>query len=247
MLRALFIDDWQREAYHQQQNKAENRYQTAKRLTNVVLNRTGAPACCWLLCMMCIFFVLNHAFNFTINNVPLHAATGSTCDISPLLRFSFYQPVHYKQNDSDFPSDTTEDYGRFVGTSENVGHAMTFKILTSDTNKVLYRSNVRPADDHTSINLRDEPLAMPKIVKSLADDVDDSNFEEPSLIDEENAHTSPQPKHRKHIPIIDPSDLVGRYFLQTEEDRQRLRVKIAKAIETYEDELNKNSARRELI
>ena len=49
------------------------------------------------------------------------------------------------------------------------------------------------------------------------------------------------------MPIIDPSDLVGRSFLQTEEDGQRLRVKIVKAIEIYEDELNKNSARREFI
>ena len=49
------------------------------------------------------------------------------------------------------------------------------------------------------------------------------------------------------MPIIDPSDLVGRSFLHTEEDGQRLRVKMVKAIETYEDELNKNSARREFI
>ena len=49
------------------------------------------------------------------------------------------------------------------------------------------------------------------------------------------------------MPIIDPSDLVGRSFLRTEEDGQRLRVKIVKAIETYEDELRKNSARREFI
>ena len=58
-LRALFADDWQSEVHHQHQNKAENRCQTVKRLTNVVFNRTGAPACCWLLCMICVCFVLN--------------------------------------------------------------------------------------------------------------------------------------------------------------------------------------------
>ena len=46
------------------------------------------------------------------------------------------------------------------------------------------------------------------------------------------------------MPIIDPSDLVGRSFLCTEEDGQRLRIKIVKAIETYEDESHKNSARQ---
>ena len=177
--------------------------------------------------------------------MPLTAAAGSTCDISPLLRFSFYQPVYYKRDDSSFPSDTTEEHGRFVGTSENLGHDMTFKILTSDTNKVLHRSNVRPADDPVSANLRAEPLVVPKVAKSLSDNVDESNFEEPPLIDEDSNNPLPQSELRNSTPIIDPSDLVGRSFLRTEEDGQRLRVKIVKAIETHEDELDKNSARRE--
>ena len=103
--------------------------------------------------MLYVCFILNHTFNFNINNVPFNAATGSTCDISPMLRFYFCQPVYYKMDDSSFPSDSTEAYGRFVGISENVGHDMTFKILTSDTNKVINRSNVRPADDPASANL----------------------------------------------------------------------------------------------
>lgn len=88
--RALFIDDWQSKTCHQHQNKAENCYQTAKILTNAVLNRTGALTCCWLLHMLHICFVLNHTYNFTVNNVPLTADTGSACDISPSLYFSFY-------------------------------------------------------------------------------------------------------------------------------------------------------------
>ena len=182
--------------------------------------------------------------------MPLNAAAGSACDISPLLRFSFYQPVCYKQDDSNFPSDSTEAYGHFTGIAENAGHDMTFKVLTDDTNKVLHRSNVRPADDPASANLKIEPLTVPKVVKSLTDDISDSVFEEPLLIDEDTdaSHTSSTPSDaHKSMPIIDPSDLVGRSFLRTEEDGQRLRVKIVKAIETYEDELHKNSARREFI
>ena len=197
--------------------------------------------------MMHVRFILNHTYNYTINNAPLNTATRSVCDISPLLRFSFYQPFYYKQDDSNFPSDSAEAYGRFAGISENVGHDMTFKVLTGNTNKALHRSNVRPADDPTSANLKVEPLAVPKVVKSLADHINDSVFKEPPLIDEHADTPSPSSDKHKSMPIIDPSDLVGRSFLCTEEDGQRLRVKIVKAIETYEDELHKNSARREFI
>jgi hypothetical protein len=48
-------------------------------------------------------------------------------------------------DDSDFPSDTREKRGHFVGINETVGHAMIFNILTDDTLKVIHRSNVRSA------------------------------------------------------------------------------------------------------
>ena len=158
--------------------------------------------------------------------MPLTAAAGSTCDISPLPRFSFYQPVHYKCDDSSFPSDTTEEHGQLVGVSDKADYNKTFKILTSDTNKILHRSRARPADDLVSMNLRAEPLAVPKVVKSLSDDVGISIFEEPPLIDKESDNPLPQPKLHHPTPNIDPSDLVGRSFLHPEEDGQCLRVKI---------------------
>ena len=131
--------------------------------------------------------------------------------------------------------------------SEHVCHAMTFKILTSDTNKTLHGSNVHPADDTSSLNLRAESLTVPQVVKSLNDDISDSTFDVPSLVNEDNEELPPEPTSRKHMPIIDPSDLVGRSFLRTEEHGQRLRVKIVKAIEAHEDELDKNSDHRQFI
>ena len=50
-----------------------------------------------------------------------------------------------------------------------------------------------------------------------------------------------------NLPIVDPSDLVWRSFLRPEEDGQRLRVKIVKAIEAYNDDLDKLPTRREFI
>ena len=71
-----------------------------------------------------------------------------------ILRYHWWQEVYYKIDDSDFPSDTREMKGHFVGIAEHVGHAMSFKILTANTNRIIVRSNVRAADDSPSANLR---------------------------------------------------------------------------------------------
>ena len=101
--------------------------------------------------MTYVCFVLNHTYNATIGNLPLTAAAGSTRDISPLLGFSFFRPIYYKIDGSDFPSDTIEEHGYFVSIAESVGHAMTFKILTSNTDEILCRSNMCPANNPTSL------------------------------------------------------------------------------------------------
>jgi hypothetical protein len=50
----------------------------------------------------------------------------------------FWEPVYYKLDNSDFPSDSSEKRGHFVGISESFRHTMTFKILTDDTLKVIH-------------------------------------------------------------------------------------------------------------
>ena len=44
--------------------------------------------------------------------------------------------------------------GHFVGIAEHVGHTMIFKILIDDTHKIIYRSNIRSAEDTDTPNLR---------------------------------------------------------------------------------------------
>ena len=51
ILRAYHISNWHSEPYDQNQNAAEWRYRTIKSWTNTVMNRSGAPANCWLLCL----------------------------------------------------------------------------------------------------------------------------------------------------------------------------------------------------
>jgi hypothetical protein len=72
------------------------------------------------------------------DDIPIRMSMGSTNDISPLLCFHFWEPVYYKFDDSDFPSDSREKRGHVVGIGESVRHAMTFKILTDDTLKVIH-------------------------------------------------------------------------------------------------------------
>ena len=228
ILRSLFIGRWQSEAHQQHQNPAERRYQTVKRTANTLMDRFGSPAFTWLLALMYVCFILNHTAISTLNwRTPLEALTGSTPDISPLLRFHWWEPVYYHLDDSRFPSESPELRGRFVGIAENVGHAMTFKVLTDDTNKVIHRSNIRSAADPFSKNLRVDPVPadgeahVPPIIKSPRDRY--------TVDDEGNVS--------EHcMPTFDPEALIGRTFLTLprEKDGHQFRARIVRAIEDHE-------------
>ena len=108
--------------------------------------------------------------------------------------------MYYKLEDSDFPSGSTKGRGRWVGITENVGHAMIYKILTDDTKKVIYRSNVQSALAKGGCNKRVDLLCgeeVAPIIKSSSDE------------DE-----SP----RKPMPIFDSNNLIGRTFLMDPQD-----------------------------
>ena len=150
LLRSLFIQDYQSEPYHQHQNKAENRFGLAKRYTNTVMNTSGCPAFCWLLCLQYICVVLNHLASPTLQGIcPVQALEGTTPDISFLLHFSFYEPVYYRidssEPDLNFPSSSNEKKGYWVGFADNQGDSLTWRILTEDTQKIIIRSGVRSA------------------------------------------------------------------------------------------------------
>ena len=105
-----------------------------------------------------VCFLLNLIFCGVVNDIHMQRLKCSTLNISTLLRFCWYQPIYYKVDDSNLPSGTCEERGHFVGIAENVGHAMTFKILTDDTNTVINRSNIRSAGLPLEYNLRLDPL-----------------------------------------------------------------------------------------
>jgi hypothetical protein len=67
--------------------------------------------------------------------------------------FYWFEPVLYLDPVSNF-SGTTERPGYFVGFADNVGDALTFKILKNDLVTVLHRSVVRSAADSSHRNRR---------------------------------------------------------------------------------------------
>ena len=98
--------------------------------------------------------IMNLTANTSIvYSIPLQVLTGVTPDISPILQFDWYEPVYYKTEESHFPSMSNEKSGRFVGVSEHVGHALTFMILTDNTQTIIHQLVVQTATNPNSENL----------------------------------------------------------------------------------------------
>ena len=243
ILRSLVIKQWQSEPYQQNQNPAERRYQTVKRGANRVMDRSGAPPSTWLLALKYVVYILNHAWNDSIKSVPLQLLHGSTVDISPILRFYFWQKVYYARYEDKFPSTTKEGTGRFVGFSEHVGHAMCYKILTDETQVIIHRSVVRPYDPQDP-NIRadmlggeEEGSSKNPIIKSKSDHTKDLEQSKPLDFEEIS-----------NITTFNPTEIIGRTFLMDQQqDGQRHRARIVKLVEDHENNLQENPERIKYI
>ena len=172
-------------------------------------------------------------------------------------------------DDSNFPSETIEGHGHFVGIAEHVGNAMTFKILTSDTNKIIHRSVVRSASKHAvnhradmgrkyeeSDDLPDKNITAPDSDYGETDNSDYGETIKPKTesVNKPYDETKHPPKvvtsRYDHVeddvelppmPIMNPEDLVGRTFLlDKQEYGQKFRARIVEAINAHEDKVQKN-------
>ena len=195
-------------------------------------------------------YLLNHiACTALDGKIPLLALTGITPDISIILLFTFYQPVFYATYDKQFHSESGERAGYWVGFGEHCGDAMTHKILDHDTQKLIYKSAVRPKKSSTpnhvlaphggevsasSVPSEDKissgsPLGSPEGYSP--------NQKAPTVFfrsrDEEN------PSGSKPMPIFGPSDLIGRTFLlPPEENGERHRAKVTRQVVEIIDQDN---------
>ena len=232
LLHSLFIQDYQSEPYHQDQNKDENCFGPAKRYTNTVMNTSGCRACCWLLCLQYICVVLHHFASPTLQGIcPAPALQGTTPDISFMLHSSFYEPVHYRidfsEPDFHFPSSSNEKKGYWVGFADNPGDRLTWRILTEDTQKIIVCSGIQnalrtttnqrlasPSGEGTTL-----PFSIPYPQQSKnslpLDPFDEStpNFEQ--FVKSQSGEDEDNPIHMANIDI---PNLLGRSFLLPPED-----------------------------
>ena len=126
MLREYNLSNWHSEPYHHNQNPAEWRYRIIKAWTNTAMNRSGAPASCWLLCLIYVCYLLNHLACAALDDkILLFALPGITPDIFIILLFTFYQPVFYATPHQHFPSEIEERAVCWVGLGDHCGDAMT--------------------------------------------------------------------------------------------------------------------------
>jgi hypothetical protein len=203
---------------------------------------------------MYVYFVLNNAFSKVIQSTPLRQAYGTDNDISPMLYFLFYKLVYYLVDETTFPSKSKELRGRWVGVSENVGHFMTYKILTDDTRRIIHRSNIRLAADPNARNLcldllNDKP---PEVIRSLgkaspaSDHGEDFSLHSMESTDE-HRYTESTPDPSEHpstgddTVIVDPQELLGCTFLMdTQEDGQRFRSRIVECISDHKSNVRRS-------
>ena len=229
---APHIQDYQSEPYHKHQNKAENHFGLAKLYTNTVMNTSGCPACCWLLCLQYICVELNHVASPTLQGIcHVQALQSITPDISFMLHFSFYEPVYYRidssEPDLNFPSSSNEKKGYWVGFADNQGDSLTWRILTEDTQKIIIRSGVRstlrtttnqrlasPSGEGTTLPF---PIPYPQqSTNSLPlDPLDESTPHFEQFVNSQSGEDEDIPIHMANIDI---PNLLGRSFLLPPED-----------------------------
>jgi len=190
---------------------------------------------------------------------PLELLTGLTTDISIILMFSFWEPIYFPTGDAlsyahkpGFPSDTAEQMGRFVGFGESVGDALTFKFLTDDTQKILYRCSIPSAltEEERRLlsaspdqNRRAEPPAgTPDFVPTPSAPTINDVPTSPEILRSPTRDKSNGTK--RHMSIIAPNDLLTRtYLTEPDETGQRFRAKIVEKIVSLEEGLEQHPDR----
>ena len=213
LLRLYCIKDRQSEPHYQHQNHVERRIQDVKRISNNIMDRTGTPDKFWLLCTLFVIGLLNHVTN--LNGVtPLSLVTGGVTDISAYLSFHWWQEVLYETPTKQ------EALGRWVGVADKTGDALTYLILTNDTQQVVIRSNVRSATDpiHPNLNLRPAapaPQAGNPSTRPIIHSVSDKMGVDPSIL---------------QLPKFSPEELLGRTFVRETEDGEKVSARVTRKI-----------------
>jgi hypothetical protein len=187
---------------------------------------------------MCVIFSIIWQISQSIGKLLYNylLLTGETIDIGILLLFTFYEVVYYSKTTTSFPSKSTEELGNFVGFGEHVGDAMTFIILTRDTNKLINRSNVQSAEKHPNLQI------------SPDGEVDASNNIDKCFIQSKYDNLHDDTETTTILPGFDPANLIGREYIDLPvEDGDQHKVCILKVIADHIDDLAKQPAQTKFL
>ena len=121
------------EAHFQHQNPCKCSRGTVKANLAKVMKVSGASGDMWLLALQHVCMIMNSmALKSLEYQTPYKKLFGVSPNISALTQFHFSEPVYFKWNHmnwKDFPGELNKELGYWVGVAENVGHALTYKIL----------------------------------------------------------------------------------------------------------------------
>ena len=251
VLRQLFIKDWHSEPGFQHQNYGERRYQSLKHNSQNLMNRMRLPAYAWFHVVLFVAFCMNHMAVESLEwRTPLEVLTGQTPDISPLLQYEFHEDVYFTDyRASNAVTAETEIAGWFYGIAENVGHSMTYKVLSKEDMTIYHRSCLRRAsdgrnaraDDRARIALGLRGLGMNGLPLPTRPDgtrhgpsMDDTPVADFTFADSTREAFDPLAP----MATFDPSDLLGRTFLpaQTTLDAPNPRRKIVEVLHANDQE-----------
>jgi len=149
ILRSLMIGHWKSEPHCQHQNFAEHRWGHVKANLEWLMSFLDVDPDCWLPALNCACSVMNLTAEKILGwRTPQEVADGETPDICIPLCFMFWDIVHCARHANEQPGSQKgqEIRGCFVGFAWDVGHKLTFLVLTDDTRKVIKRSVLRLAD-----------------------------------------------------------------------------------------------------
>ena len=117
---------------------------------------------------------------------------------------------------------------------KNVGHALTFAILTDDTNKIIFQSEVRSAEDDKSANLRTEDWG--------------DDHESEKIIRSKAEQSSSDGTPSECMACINPEELVGLQFeMPDPKDGNMKTVTIIKEIEDHKKMVQTQSMYRKFM
>jgi hypothetical protein len=232
ILRMYCIDDLQSEPHHQHQNPAERRIQDVKKVSNLIMDRTGTPAEYWLLSLLHTAYILNRLATKHLGWLtPFEKATEQKPDISAIRAFRWWEPVYYAAADS-YPN-TKERLARMVGIAEHQGDAMTWLLLDDQTKQVICRSAVRTALDPHNPNLRAE---IPLLDTDFSSEVGEISKPIHSVSDLIGIKDTSYLK----LPKFSPEELIGKTFTREMDDGKTYYAKIVQKILDAEAENHQN-------